>query len=50
MLKYILVAGLYTCVSDCVTHNDVLLAYLPLAHVLEMALENLGYYFGGAIG
>ncbi|SCV49738.1 related to long-chain-fatty-acid--CoA ligase [Fusarium fujikuroi] len=44
------IAGLYTCVSDCVTHNDVLLAYLPLAHVLEMALENLGYYFGGAIG
>ncbi|KAF4501343.1 long-chain-fatty-acid-- ligase [Fusarium agapanthi] len=44
------IAGLYTCVSDCVTHNDVLLAYLPLAHVLEMALENLGYYFGGAVG
>ncbi|KAF4332785.1 long-chain-fatty-acid ligase [Fusarium beomiforme] len=44
------VAGLYTCVSDCVTNNDVLLAYLPLAHVLEMALENLAFYFGGAVG
>ncbi|KAF4435628.1 hypothetical protein F53441_13473 [Fusarium austroafricanum] len=44
------IAGLYTCVLDCVTHNDVLLGYLPLAHVLEMALENLGYYFGGTMG
>ncbi|CAF3498899.1 unnamed protein product [Fusarium graminearum] len=44
------VAGLYVCVSDCVTHKDVLLAYLPLAHVLEMALENLGMFFGGTVG
>ncbi|KAM0501071.1 hypothetical protein ACHAP8_004799 [Fusarium lateritium] len=44
------VAGLYTCVADCVTQNDVLLAYLPLAHVLEMALENLAMFFGGTVG
>ncbi|CEI61873.1 Long-chain-fatty-acid--CoA ligase 1 [Fusarium venenatum] len=44
------VAGLYICVADCVTQNDVLLAYLPLAHVLEMALENLAMFFGGTVG
>ncbi|KAJ4251552.1 long-chain fatty acid-CoA ligase [Fusarium torreyae] len=44
------VAGLYTVVADCVSHIDTLLAYLPLAHVLEMALENLGMFFGGTIG
>ncbi|KAG8672463.1 long-chain fatty acid-CoA ligase [Fusarium poae] len=44
------VAGLYICVADCVTHEDVLLAYLPLAHVLEMALENLAMFFGGTVG
>ncbi|RFN44612.1 hypothetical protein FIE12Z_11156 [Fusarium flagelliforme] len=44
------VAGLYICVADCVTHNEVLLGYLPLAHVLEMALENLGFFIGGTIG
>ncbi|SPJ81546.1 related to long-chain-fatty-acid--CoA ligase [Fusarium torulosum] len=44
------VAGLHTCVADCVTDKDVLLAYLPLAHVLEMALENLGMFIGGTVG
>ncbi|KAF4976719.1 hypothetical protein FZEAL_6655 [Fusarium zealandicum] len=44
------VSGLYTCVGECVTDQDVLLAYLPLAHVLELALENLAMFVGGTVG
>ncbi|KAF5007859.1 hypothetical protein FDECE_5774 [Fusarium decemcellulare] len=44
------VSGLYTCAGECVTPEDVLLAYLPLAHVLELALENLGMFVGGTVG
>ncbi|KAH7128064.1 long-chain acyl-CoA synthetases & [Dactylonectria estremocensis] len=44
------VTGLYTCIDEVVTDNDSLLAYLPLAHILEMAIENLGMFIGGTIG
>ncbi|PFH59779.1 hypothetical protein XA68_11887 [Ophiocordyceps unilateralis] len=44
------VTGLYTCVEDCVTENEVILGYLPLAHIFEMTLENLVLYIGGTVG
>ncbi|KAF4595920.1 Long-chain acyl-CoA synthetase [Ophiocordyceps camponoti-floridani] len=42
--------GLYTCVEECVTENEVILGYLPLAHIFEMTLENLVLYIGGTVG
>ncbi|RDA88037.1 hypothetical protein CP532_5321 [Ophiocordyceps camponoti-leonardi (nom. inval.)] len=44
------VTGLYTCVEECVTENEVILGYLPLAHIFEMTLENLVLYIGGTVG
>ncbi|KAH7464163.1 Acyl-CoA synthetase [Fusarium oxysporum f. sp. matthiolae] len=44
------VAGLYTCVEECVSDKEDVLAYLPLAHVFEMALENLVLFIGGTLG
>ncbi|KAI7772503.1 hypothetical protein LZL87_014099 [Fusarium oxysporum] len=44
------VTGLYTCVEECVSDKEDVLAYLPLAHVFEMALENLVLFIGGALG
>ncbi|KAF5026605.1 hypothetical protein F66182_1331 [Fusarium sp. NRRL 66182] len=35
----------------CITHQSLVAAgYLLLAHILEMAMENLVFFFGGAIG
>ena len=45
-----LVTGLLTCVDECVSDQEVILAYLPLAHILEMALENLVFFIGGTLG
>lgn len=45
-----LVTGLYTCVEECVSDKEVILAYLPLAHIFEMALENLVLFIGGTLG
>ncbi|KAK8065474.1 acyl-CoA synthetase [Apiospora hydei] len=44
------VAGLFTCVEECVSSKERVLAYLPLAHILEMALENLVFFIGGTLG
>lgn len=44
------VTGLLTCVDECVSDQEVVLAYLPLAHILEMALENLVFFIGGTLG
>ncbi|KAI8394957.1 hypothetical protein FOFC_21670 [Fusarium oxysporum] len=44
------VTGLYTCVEECVSDKEDVLAYLPLAHVFEMALENLVLFIGGTLG
>ncbi|KAJ3492888.1 hypothetical protein NLG97_g5080 [Lecanicillium saksenae] len=44
------VTGLLTCVDECVSDKEVVLAYLPLAHILEMALENLLMFIGGTVG
>ena len=45
-----IVTGLYTCVEECVSDKEDVLAYLPLAHVFEMALENLVLFIGGTLG
>ncbi|KAF5011468.1 hypothetical protein FDECE_2420 [Fusarium decemcellulare] len=44
------VTGLYMCVEECVSDKECVLAYLPLAHIFEMALENLVLYIGGTLG
>ncbi|KAF5703667.1 long-chain acyl synthetase [Fusarium mundagurra] len=44
------VTSLYTCVEECVSDKECILAYLPLAHIFEMALENLVMYIGGTLG
>jgi long-chain acyl-CoA synthetase len=45
-----LVTGLWANVEECVSDNECVLAYLPLAHILEMALENLVLFIGGTLG
>ena len=42
--------GLWTNVEECVSDKEVILAYLPLAHIFEMALENLVLFIGGTLG
>ncbi|KAM0553325.1 hypothetical protein ACHAPJ_007338 [Fusarium lateritium] len=44
------VAGLYSCIDECVSNKECVLGYLPLAHILEMAMENLVFFIGGTIG
>lgn len=44
------ITGLWTNVQECVSDREVVLAYLPLAHIFEMALENLVFSIGGTLG
>ncbi|KAI5866179.1 long-chain-fatty-acid-CoA ligase [Durotheca rogersii] len=44
------VAGLYSVIAESISHTEVILAYLPLAHILEMAVENLVMFIGGTLG
>lgn len=44
------VAGLVGVLEDSVSTNEVVLAYLPLAHILEMVVENLVLFFGATLG
>ncbi|KAL5615437.1 hypothetical protein BROUX41_005482 [Berkeleyomyces rouxiae] len=44
------VAGLYSCIEGAVTSNDTILAYLPLAHIFELVLENLVISIGATMG
>ncbi|CAJ2505204.1 Uu.00g125980.m01.CDS01 [Anthostomella pinea] len=44
------VTGLYSIIEETVSHKDVILAYLPLAHILEMAVENIVVFIGGKMG
>lgn len=44
------VAGLYAVMEESVTHHDRVLAYLPLAHIFELVLENLAVFVGGTLG
>ncbi|KAL7951906.1 hypothetical protein V8C42DRAFT_21860 [Trichoderma barbatum] len=44
------VTGLLASVGQTVSDKEVVLAYLPLAHIFEMALENLVLSIGGCLG
>lgn len=45
-----LVTGLLAAVGETISDKEVVLAYLPLAHIFEMALENLVLSIGGCLG
>ncbi|KAH8666747.1 hypothetical protein BX600DRAFT_497500 [Xylariales sp. PMI_506] len=44
------VTGLHSVVAEGVSYRDVVLAYLPLAHIFEMVLENIVLLIGGTLG
>jgi long-chain acyl-CoA synthetase len=44
------VAGLHAVVEECVSHREYVLAYLPLAHIFELVLENLVLFVGATLG
>ncbi|KAL2174538.1 uncharacterized protein P884DRAFT_302417 [Thermothelomyces heterothallicus CBS 202.75] len=44
------VAGLYTVMEESVTHREKVLAYLPLAHILELVVENVVIFAGATLG
>ena len=44
------VAGLLTCIDETVSDRDFILAYLPLAHIMEMVVENLVLFIGATLG
>lgn len=44
------VAGLYTVMEESVSHDEYVLAYLPLAHIFELVLENLVVFVGATLG
>ncbi|KAI8068718.1 hypothetical protein BC940DRAFT_237660 [Gongronella butleri] len=44
------IAGVDRLLGHLITENDTILAYLPLAHVLEFAVENVCIYWGVTLG
>ncbi|KAK4134971.1 acetyl-CoA synthetase-like protein [Trichocladium antarcticum] len=44
------VAGLYSVMEEVVSHRENVLAYLPLAHIFELVLENLVIFVGATLG
>lgn len=44
------VSGFVGTLGDSVSPEEVVLAYLPLAHILEMVVENLVFFFGATLG
>ncbi|KAI0100233.1 acetyl-CoA synthetase-like protein [Nemania sp. FL0031] len=44
------ITGLYEVIAETVSSKEVVLAYLPLAHILEMSVENLVIGMGGTLG
>ncbi|KYK55007.1 Long-chain acyl-CoA synthetase [Drechmeria coniospora] len=42
--------GIKVCIDECVSDREVVLAYLPLAHIFEMVLENLVLFLGATLG
>lgn len=45
-LTFYLVAGVNTILGHLITDRDSMMAYLPLAHVLEFVVENLCIFWG----
>ncbi|KAK8069359.1 hypothetical protein PG994_005975 [Apiospora phragmitis] len=41
---------LHAVIAETVSFRDVILAYLPLAHIFELIVENLVLYVGGTMG
>ncbi|KAK8015028.1 AMP-binding enzyme [Apiospora arundinis] len=41
---------LHAVIAETVSTRDVILAYLPLAHIFELIVENLVLYVGGTMG
>lgn len=50
LMRFSTVTGLLGGIDDFVSDQERVLAYLPLAHIFEMALENLVMYIGGTLG
>ena len=50
MLTSTTVAGADSAVGEYLGPGDTLLAYLPLAHILEFVFENACLYWGGTMG
>ncbi|KAI0199861.1 acetyl-CoA synthetase-like protein [Astrocystis sublimbata] len=44
------ITGLYEVIAETITSKEVVLAYLPLAHILEMCVENIVICIGGTLG
>ncbi|KAI1437526.1 acetyl-CoA synthetase-like protein [Xylaria sp. CBS 124048] len=44
------VTGLYEVIAETITAKEVVLAYLPLAHILEMCVENIVVFIGATLG
>lgn len=44
------VTGIYHHVEEIVSENEWVMAYLPLAHIFELVVENTAVYFGAALG
>ncbi|KAK4190986.1 hypothetical protein QBC35DRAFT_45594 [Podospora australis] len=44
------VAGLYSVMEEAVSQKEYVLAYLPLAHIFELVLENLAMFAGATLG
>ena len=44
------VTGLYVSMKGTVSNRDSVLAYLPLAHIFELVLENLAIFIGATLG
>ncbi|OJJ46621.1 hypothetical protein ASPZODRAFT_132720 [Penicilliopsis zonata CBS 506.65] len=43
-------AGIHAIVGEYIGPNDILLTYLPQAHILEFMFENLCLFWGGTMG
>ncbi|KAI9016499.1 hypothetical protein CLU79DRAFT_762885 [Phycomyces nitens] len=44
------IAGTDTLLGHIITEQDTMMAYLPLAHVLEFLVENLSIFWGATLG
>nr|XP_036586959.1 amp-binding enzyme [Colletotrichum truncatum]KAF6797689.1 amp-binding enzyme [Colletotrichum truncatum] len=44
------ITGLFHGVEDAVTSSEYVLAYLPLAHIFELVVENVALFIGATLG
>lgn len=43
-------AGALACLDECIGEDDILLSYLPLAHIMELVTENAALFAGITLG